>query len=112
MSNFIHYRDYTGSIDFSEEDEVFHGKIVGIKALISFEGDSVQTLTEDFHNAVDEYLEYCEKNGKQPERPFKGSFNVRIQPELHRKAALTASARGLSLNAFVEDAIRHNVSQP
>lgn len=110
MSSYIHYRDYTGSIDFSEEDEVFHGKVIGIKSLISFEGNSVQTLTEDFHNAVDGYLEYCEKNGKQPEKPFKGSFNVRIQPELHRKAALTASARGISLNAFVEDAIRRSVN--
>lgn len=111
MSNYIHYRDYTGSIDFSEEDGVFHGKVIGIKSLISFEGDSAQTLTEDFHSAIDEYLKYCEENGKQPEKPFKGSFNVRIQPELHRKAALAASARGVSLNAFVEDAIRHNVSQ-
>jgi predicted HicB family RNase H-like nuclease len=112
MSNYINYRDYTGSIEFSEKDAVFHGKVIGIKSMISFEGDSVKTLTEDFHNAVDEYLEFCEKNGKLPERPFKGSFNVRIQPELHRKAALTASARGLSLNAFVEDAIRQNVKLP
>ena len=112
MSNYIHYRDYTGSIEFSEEDAVFHGKVIGIKDMISFEGDSVKALTEDFHNAVDEYLEFCEKSSKQPEKPFKGSFNVRIQPELHRKAALAASARGLSLNAFVEDAIKHNVNQP
>jgi len=111
MSNYIHYRDYTGNIEFSEEDEVFHGKVIGIKDLISFEGDSVKTLIEDFHNAVDEYLEFCEKNGKQPEKPFKGSFNIRIKPELHRQAALAASARGISLNAFVEDAIRHNVNQ-
>jgi predicted HicB family RNase H-like nuclease len=74
-------------------------------------GDSVQTLTEDFHNAVDEYLEFCKKSDKQPEKPFKGSFNVRIQPDLHRKAALTASSRGISLNAFVEDAICHIVNQ-
>lgn len=112
MSNYIHYRDYIGSIMFSEEDGVFHGKVIGIKDMISFEGDSVKTLTEDFHNAVDEYLEFCEKSGKQPERPFKGSFNVRIQPELHRQAALAASARGLSLNAFVEDAIRNNMNRP
>lgn len=111
MSNYIHYRDYVGSIEFSEEDEVFHGKVIGIKDLISFEGDSVKTLTEDFHSAVDEYLEFCEKNNKQPEKPFKGSFNVRIQPELHRQAALAASARGISLNAFVEEAIRHNVNE-
>ena len=112
MRNYLHYCDYTGSIEFSEEDEVFHGKVIGIKDMISFEGDSVKTLTEDFHNAIDEYLEFCGKSGKQPEKPFKGSFNVRIQPELHRKAALAASARGLSLNAFVEDAIKHNVDHP
>ncbi len=111
MSNYIHYRDYTGSIEFSEEDEVFHGKVIGIKSLILFEGDSVKTLIEDFHNAVDEYLEFCEKNGRQPEKPFKGSFNIRIKPELHRQAALAASARGISLNSFVEDAIRQTVNQ-
>ncbi|KPU43926.1 HicB family protein [Oxobacter pfennigii] len=110
MSNFIHYRDYIGSVEFSEEGEIFHGKVIGIKDLISFEGDSVKSLIEDFHNAVDEYLEFCEQNGKLPEKPFKGTFNVRIQPELHRKAVLAASARGISLNAFVEDAIRHNVN--
>jgi predicted HicB family RNase H-like nuclease len=110
MNNFIHYRDYVGSVEFSEEDQVFHGKVIGIKDLISFEGDSVKTLTEDFHNAVDEYIDFCKKSGKQPEKPFKGSFNVRIKPELHRKAALEASARGLSLNAFVEDSINRNVN--
>lgn len=109
MSSFINYRDYTGSVEFSEEDRIFHGKVIGIKDMISFEGDSVETLINDFHNAVDEYLEFCSKNGKEPEKPFKGSFNVRIQPELHRKAALAASERGLSLNAFVEDAIRHSI---
>ena len=110
MNNFNHYRDYVGSVEFSEEDQVFHGKVIGIKDLISFEGDSVKTLTEDFHNAVDEYIDFCKKSGKQPEKPFKGSFNVRIKPELHRKAALEASARGLSLNAFVEDSINRNVN--
>ena len=108
-NNYIHYKDYVGSVEFSEEDAVFHGKVVGIKSLISFEGDSVSTLIEDFHNAVDEYLDFCAENGKEPEKPFKGSFNVRIGAELHRKAAMSASAKGVSLNAFVEDAIRKTV---
>jgi predicted HicB family RNase H-like nuclease len=111
MSSYIHYRDYTGSIEFSEEDEIFHGKVIGIRDIISYEGDSAKAIIEDFHNAIDEYLEFCEKSGKLPEKSFKGSFNVRIQPELHRQATLAASARGLSLNAFVEDAIRQNVNQ-
>ena len=110
QNNYMHYKDYVGSVEFSEEDAVFHGKVVGIKSLISFEGDSVSTLVEDFHNAVDEYLDFCAENGKEPEKPFKGSFNVRIGAELHRKAAMSASAKGVSLNAFVEDAIRKTVA--
>jgi len=108
--NYLHYRNYSGSVYFSEEDAVFHGKVVGIKALISFEGDSVSAITKDFHNAVDEYLKFCSAKGKEPEKPFKGSFNVRINAELHRKLALAASTRGVSLNTFVEEAIRQSVS--
>jgi len=107
---YLHYKDYTGSVEFSEEDSVFHGKVVGIKSLISFEGDSVTAIRDDFHHAIDEYLKFCAHNGREPEKPFRGSFNVRIGSDLHRKATLTAVARGVSLNALVEDAIRHSVS--
>jgi len=110
QNNYLRYKNYFGSVEFSESDAVFHGKVIGIKALISYEGDSVNAIIEDFHNAVDEYLEFCAQNGKQPEKPFKGSFNVRIGIDLHRKAALAASSRGMSLNSFVEDAIRQNVN--
>ena len=79
--------------------------------MISFEGDSVATITADFHDAVDEYLDYCEKTGKEPEKPFKGSFNVRIGSDLHRKAALEALGCGISLNALVEDALRQFLNQ-
>ncbi len=111
MSNYLHYKDYTGSIELAEDDAIFHGRVIGIKDMISFEGDSVETIVEDFHNAVDEYLDFCNEKGKQPEKPFKGSFNVRIQPELHRQAAIAASTRGISLNAFVEDAIKQTVNR-
>ena len=108
--NYLYYKNYNGSIEFSVADGVFHGKVVGIKALISFEGDSVSTIINDFHKAVDDYLKFCLKNGKEPEKPFKGSFNIRIGADLHRKVALVASARGVSLNTLVEDAIRQSVS--
>ena len=110
QSNYLHYKGYIGSVEFSEADAVFHGKVVGIKSLISFEGDSVNAIIEDFHNAINEYLEFCAETGKQPEKPFKGSFNVRIGTDLHRKAALAASARGISLNTLVEDAIKQTIS--
>ena len=109
--NYLHYKGYVGNIAFSEEDAVFHGSVVGIKSLISFEGDSVTTITADFHDAIDEYLDYCEKTGKLPEKPFKGSFNVRIGSELHRKAVLEASGRGISLNTLVENALKQYVDQ-
>jgi len=108
--NYLHYRDYIGTVTFSEEDSVFHGKVMGIKALISFEGNSVSAITTDFHNAVDEYLKFCAHNGKEPEKPYKGSFNIRIGTDLHRKATLAASSRGISLNTLVENAIRQSVS--
>ena len=110
QGNFLHYRNYTGSVCFSEEDAVFHGKVIGIKALISFEGDSVGSITNDFHKAVDEYLKYCSAKRKEPEKPFKGSFNVRINTDLHRKLAIASSARGISLNTMVENAIQQAVS--
>jgi predicted HicB family RNase H-like nuclease len=110
LNNCIHYKSYIGSVEFSEEDAVFHGKVIGIKPLISFEGDSVTAMTKDFQDAVDEYLDFCARNSKIPEKSFKGSFNVRIGSDLHRKAAVAASAKGITLNAFVEDAIRKNVA--
>ncbi len=70
-NNYLHYKGYTGSVEFSEIDSVLHGKVIGIKPLISFEGDSVNAIIQDFHNAVDEYLEYCFETERQPEKPFK-----------------------------------------
>lgn len=109
MSSYVYYRDYVGTVEYSDGDSVFHGKLIGIKASISYEGDTVTSFIKDFHDSVDEYLEHCEENGLEPQKPFKGSFNIRIQPELHRKAALKASDKGMSLNAFVEEAIRSSV---
>ena len=106
--NQLHYKDYIGSVFFSEEDGVFHGKIIGLHDSISFEGESVKELTEDFHNAVDEYLEFCADVGKQPE---KSSFSVRISPELYNIAVVYASQKGLPLNIFVETSLKQIISQ-
>ena len=110
MMNQLHYKDYIGSVFFSEEDAVFHGKVVGVSDSISFEGDSVKSLTEDFHNAVDEYLEFCTNVGKQPE---KSSFSIKISPELYDMAVIYANQERLPLNIFIEKAIKTNIlSQP
>ena len=100
------YKGYIGSVEFSETDGCFFGKVLGIRALISYEGTSVNELTDDFRGAVDDYLALCEEMGTPPERAYKGSFNVRISPELHRQAAIYALSHEMTLNALVEDAVR------
>lgn len=110
MNNTMEYRDYIGSIEFSEEDCIFYGKVQGIRALISYEGTTAQELIDDFHGAVDDYLALCEAEGKEPEKAYKGSFNVRIPPQLHQQAAVYAISQQISLNSVVENAIRSYVA--
>ena len=112
MSSIMEYRGYVGSVEFSEEDGLLYGKVQGIRALISYEGDSAAALVADFHGAVDDYLALCAEEGREPERAYKGTFNVRIPPELHRQAAICAAAKQMSLNALVESAIRNLVGAP
>lgn len=96
------YKDYVGSVEFSEEDGIFFGKVLGIRSLLSYEGANASELVEDFHGVVDDYLALCKEEGTEPEKAYKGSFNIRITPELHRTLALQAIAENLSLNSFVE----------
>ena len=91
MNNTMEYKGYVGSVEFSEEDGLFYGKVMGIRALISYEGTTAHELVDDFHGAVEDYLALCEAEGKEPEKAYKGSFNVRISPELHKQAAIFAS---------------------
>ena len=109
MNNTMEYKGYLGSVEFSEEDALFYGKVLGIRALVSYEGSTAQELIADFHGAVDDYLELCAQQGKAPERAYKGSFNVRISPELHKQAVVAAMAHNMSLNSFVESSIARAV---
>ena len=106
MSNTMEYNGYVGSVEFSEEDGVFFGKVLGIRSLISYEGSNAAELIADFHGAVDDYLALCKEKNEEPEKAYKGSFNVRISPELHRQAAVCATAHNTTLNSFVESALR------
>lgn len=106
---YLRYKGYTGSIEYNSEDELLFGKVLGIAGLISYEGDTGVHLEANFKEAVDDYLVFCLEKGKAPERPYKGSFNVRIPAELHQQAALLAQECKTSLNNFVTEAIRQKV---
>ena len=105
MENIMEYKGYYTKIEFVAETMTLRGKIEGISDYIDFESDDVFHIEEEFHAAVDEYLEFCKEVGKEPEKEYKGTFNIRISPELHKKVALCAFRDGCSLNAEIEKAI-------
>ena len=109
--NTLKYKGYVGSVAYSEPDLVFFGKIEGIDDLVNYEGESVTELTAAFHEAVDDYLAYCEDHGLKPEKSYTGTFNVRISPRAHREIANLASEEGISINAFVKKALLEAVSR-
>ena len=98
-------------MQFSADDEVFHGKILGINDLVNFEGTTVKELRKAFAEAIEDCLETCEKLKKEPDKTYKGSFNVRIPQELHRQAAITSALKNMSLNDFVRYAIDFTLSK-
>lgn len=110
MNNTMEYKGYVGSVEFSEEDCLFFGKVIGIRALLSYEGSTAAELVSDFHGAVDDYLALCETEGREPERAFKGSFNVRISPELHKKLVVQATSHQMSLNSYIEQMLANSVA--
>ena len=107
--NLLKYKDFCGSVEFSAADECFFGKIIGTADLVTFEGETVDDLKKAFAEAVEDYIILCKEAGKEPQKSYKGSFNIRISPELHREAAVIANKEGISLNAFVEKAIYDEV---
>jgi predicted HicB family RNase H-like nuclease len=105
MSDILTYKNYFASVQFSAEDELFHGKVLAIDDLVSFEGASVKELKKAFHESVDDYLETCEQLGKEPNKTYKGSLNIRIPSDLHKEAAIFAATKNVSLNDFIKTAI-------
>lgn len=108
--NILNYKGYIGTVAFSEEDGVFFGKIEGINGLVNFEGSSVSELTEAFHEAVDDYLAYCETEGIEPRKSYSGSLNIRISPETHSRVAVLAKQAGISINAFIKNALEKQIA--
>jgi len=105
----LKYKGFTGSANVSVEDGCLHGRILFIDDIITYEGATVDELLGAFQESIDSYLAYCDRTGKAPNKPYSGSFNVRIGPELHQKAAEEAHKQGIKLNVFVYRAIQDSV---
>ena len=110
--NCIEHKGYLGTVDFSPEDMVFHGKIHGINDLVTFEATSVESLLSAFHEAVDDYLDICQRYGKAPEKAYSGQFNIRIDSSLHRQLSRYAAKEGVTLNQCVAQALESYCAEP
>ena len=111
MNNILSYKGYCTKVEFDSEDCILYGKIEGINDFVDFYCESVNEIKSEFEKAVDDYLEFCEENGKTPEKPFKGSFNVRVPQEVHREAFIKANLQNKKLNQFVIEALEEKIAK-
>jgi predicted HicB family RNase H-like nuclease len=107
--NIITYKGYQGSFEYDPEADIFHGDVLYIADVVTFQGRSIDELKTALAESVDVYLEYCEKHGKSPNMPFPGTFNVRVNPELHQRLAVNAVSAGISLNKWVEKTLENAI---
>lgn len=105
MGETLRYRGYEGTIEASVEDGVLHGRVLFIKDVVSYEGKTIEELRRDFEGALEDYLAVCEQRGIEPDKPFKGAFNARVSPDLHKEAAVYAARSNRTINDVVREAL-------
>ncbi len=105
----MEYKGYIGKVEFDNEAEIFHGEVINVRDVITFDGNSVEDLKQAFEDSINDYLEFCAKRGEQPEKPFSGKFVVRLSPEIHRKVFLKAKLSDKSLNSWVSEVLEKAV---
>ncbi|WP_025917819.1 type II toxin-antitoxin system HicB family antitoxin [Herminiimonas sp. CN] len=103
--NIMTHKGYLAKVEYSDEDEIFAGRLAGIDDIVGFHGESVAELKAAFIEAVEDYLDTCKKLGKKPQKTYSGKFVVRVEPEIHARAVIAAQSEGKSLNAWIGDAI-------
>ncbi len=107
MKDMMQHKGYYGSVHFDDSDLIFYGRIEFIRALVNYEATDAKGLKKAFKDAVEDYLVTCKKQGITPEMPFKGSLNVRLGPDLHRRIAIAAAQQNLSINKFITEMLDH-----
>lgn len=109
MNSMLEYRGYHATITYDADDELFVGQVFGITDSLNFHGSSIEELKRMFAQSIDNYLDLCKQVGKEPEKEFKGSFNVRIPSELHREISMLAAQQKVTLNQYVINALSKSI---
>ncbi len=95
------YKGYLGHVVYDNDARIFHGEVLGLKDIITFQGETVQELEQAFKNSVNDYLEWCQERGEEPEKTFSGKIHLRLSPELHAEIAVAARTKGVSINKYI-----------
>ncbi len=105
----LNYKGYTGRVEYDGEAKLFHGEVLNIKDVITFQGKSVNEIERAFRESIDDYLDFCKSRGEAPEKPFSGRFVLRLPPDLHQRLSLKAAEKGKSLNAWIVEQLEKSV---
>ena len=97
----MEYKGYFAKVEFDDEADIFHGEVINLRDVVTFQGETVDELRKAFHESVEDYLEFCAVRGEEPEKPYSGKFVVRVEPELHKSISIQAKKNGKSLNSWV-----------
>ncbi|MGD0232559.1 MAG: toxin-antitoxin system HicB family antitoxin [Syntrophorhabdales bacterium] len=106
------YKGYSAKVEFDDEAMIFHGEVIGIRDVVTFQGKTVNELIKAFHDSVDDYLDMCKSRGEEPKKPFSGKFVVRVSPEVHRQIYVAAKKTGQSINAWLNETLSVNSKVP
>ncbi|MCL2830064.1 MAG: type II toxin-antitoxin system HicB family antitoxin [Betaproteobacteria bacterium] len=104
------YKGYQGRFEYDPDADIFHGDVLHLSDVISFQGRSIDELKAALAESIEVYLEYCARKGKAPQKPFSGTFNVRLNPEIHQRLAVRAAHEGVSLNKWVAKTLEKAVA--
>ena len=105
------YRGYKGYFEYDEKADIFHGQIIGIRDVITFQGRSIDDLKAALKDSINDYLEMCEQEEKSPDKPFSGKFSLRLPPEVHSKVAQAAASSHKSINSWITDVVENNLEK-
>lgn len=105
----MEYKGYVAKVEFDDDAGIFHGEVLNLRDVITFQGRTVAELRKAFRESVDDYIEFCAERGEAPEKPYSGHFVVRVDPSLHKAIATQARLADKSLNAWLQDVLRDRV---
>lgn len=101
----LQYKGCVGHVEFDDEASIFHGEVLDLRDVVTFQGRSVEEIEQAFRDSIDDYLDFCAERGQKPDKPFSGRLMLRLPPDLHRKIYVRAKQEGKSLNQWIAESL-------